>query len=88
MIHSNTLLNPKTKFKYVSVADSKGKRKRILIPVINSYIGSKKNIAECFRNIKPKDYLNTVGNMYKNPYREKSVNTRVIGKTKIYKLAN
>ena len=46
MIHSNTLLNPETKFKYVSVADSKGKRKRILIPVINSYIGSKKNIAE------------------------------------------
>ena len=36
MIHSNTLLNPNTKFKYVSKKDSEGKRIRILIPVVNN----------------------------------------------------
>ena len=83
MIHSNTLLNPNTKFKYVSVKDSEGKRIRILKPVVNNNIGSKKNIEKCFRNVRPKNYLTTVGNMYLLPYREKRVNTKVI-KSKVW----
>tara|TARA_R110002020_G_C15709680_1_gene721790 strand:- start:219 stop:443 length:225 start_codon:yes stop_codon:yes gene_type:complete len=56
---------------------------------VRRFIGTAKDINDSFANPhKTKDYMSSKMPFIINPYREKSVNTKVIGKTKIYNLSN
>jgi hypothetical protein len=56
---------------------------------IRRFIGTSKDVHDAFANPhKTKDYMFAKMPFPLKPHREKSVNTRVIGETKIYKLAN